>query len=466
MKYGNLLTDVCKQLLGDLIKLKLIGNSKMVGEKRNFHKRKSVISNRNKGKWRSEEISSDLDSNEETETNAYNVESDEETAHEKRYRLAKQYLSEVEREEREKADNKIIDREAVEHRLQEDAIDEVYPPQKSIVDNLNLPSQDTFRFLRGHKLSPTCCILSPDGCKIVSGSKDGTIIQWDTETGEKLHVIDANNRAGHRSVSCLAVSSDQKFLCSGGPEKKLRVWDFENMRHLKTFTGHTGAINGVAIRNGYNQVFSCSSDKCVRVWDLTQMGFVDYLPGHSSAVMDIDCLARERAITCGGSDRTVRIWKVAEDSQVVFSDRSGCGSTECVKLINENHFVTGADNNTISLWSVFKKNALYVKNNAHDSTGANCTDRWISALSTFRHTDLVLSGSCDGTLRFWKCADNLTSLKLKFVLPVTGFINRISCASEANMVAVAVGQEHRSGRWWRIPEARNSILVFPLSFDL
>ncbi|KRY83078.1 U3 small nucleolar RNA-interacting protein 2 [Trichinella pseudospiralis] len=451
MKYGNLLADG----ITGTIKLKIIGHSSMVGEKRNFHKRKSMISNRNKGKWRSEEISSDLDSNEETERNAFNAESDEETAHEKRYRLAKQYLNEVEREEREKADDKIIDREAIGHRLQEDAIDEFYPPQRSIVDNLNLPSQVTFRFLRGHKLSPTCCILSPDGCRIVSGSKDG-----DTETGEKLHVIDANNRAGHRSVSCLAVSSDQKFLCSGGPEKKLRVWDFETMRHLKTFTGHTGAINGVAIRNGYNQVFSCSSDKCVRVWDLTQMGFVDYLPGHSSAVMDIDCLARERAITCGGSDRTVRIWKVAEDSQVVFSDRSGCGSTECVKLINENHFVTGADNNTISLWSVFKRNALYVKNNAHDSTGTNCTDRWISALATFRHTDLVISGSCDGTLRFWKCADNLTSLKLKFELPVTGFINRISCASEANMIAAAVGQEHRSGRWWRIPEARNSILVF------
>ncbi len=30
-------------------------------------------------------------------------------------------------------------------------------------------------------------------------------------------------------------------------------------------------------------------------------------------------------------------------------------------------------------------------------------------------------------------------------------------------IVAAVGQEHRLGRWWRLKEARNSILVIPLN---
>lgn len=28
---------------------------------------------------------------------------------------------------------------------------------------------------------------------------------------------------------------------------------------------------------------------------------------------------------------------------------------------------------------------------------------------------------------------------------------------------VGVGQEHKTGRWWRIPEAKNRVIIIPLT---
>jgi len=34
---------------------------------------------------------------------------------------------------------------------------------------------------------------------------------------------------------------------------------------------------------------------------------------------------------------------------------------------------------------------------------------------------------------------------------------------DGDHIVAAVGQEHRLGRWWRIKEARNSIVIIPLN---
>lgn len=47
-------------------------------------------------------------------------------------------------------------------------------------------------------------------------------------------------------------------------------------------------------------------------------------------------------------------------------------------------------------------------------------------------------------------------------MPVVGFVNGLAFTGDARRLIVAVGQEHRLGRWWRIKEAVNSILVVPL----
>ena len=55
-----------------------------------------------------------------------------------------------------------------------------------------------------------------------------------------------------------------------------------------------------------------------------------------------------------------------------------------------------------------------------------------------------------------KHANKLTALQS---VPVVGFVNSLVFAKSGRFLLAGVGQEHKFGRWSRIPEARNGIQV-------
>jgi ribosomal RNA-processing protein 9 len=86
---------------------------------------------------------------------------------------------------------------------------------------------------------------------------------------------------------------------------------------------------------------------------------------------------------------------------------------------------------------------------------------WITAIATLHNSDLIASGSCDGYVRVWKMERN-REIKLKFEIPVQGFVNSLVFSSDGERLIAGVGQEHRLGRWWRLKDAKNNVLVIPL----
>lgn len=66
-------------------------------------------------------------------------------------------------------------------------------------------------------------------------------------------------------------------------------------------------------------------------------------------------------------------------------------------------------------------------------------------------------------MRLWKCGDSFKSLELMFEVKIVGFINSLLFTPDGENLIVGVGQEHKSGRWWRIPQAKNRIIIVPLN---
>jgi ribosomal RNA-processing protein 9 len=323
-----------------------------------------------------------------------------------------------------------------------------------------------FRFLRnGHKLAITCLVVSQNGKYIFSGSKDCSLVKWCLETGKKLKVIPGGRKGteeqhvGHTShIMALAMSTDSKFLVSGSDNNLIIAWNPENMELLHKFKGHRGAVSGLAFRKNSHTLFSCSHDRSVKVWDLDEMSYIETLFGHQEAITAIDSLTRERALTAGGRDSSVRIWKIVEESQLVFQGNGQ--SVDCVKFLDEHHFVSGSDDGSVSLWGLLKKKPLVTISNSHGVDGAE--SNWITSVATFINTDLFATGSKDGQIRLWKCSPDFKKIVPLFSIPVTGFINSLQFTPNGNSLVVGVGQEHRLGRWWRIKEAKNQILIIPL----
>ncbi|XP_039626732.1 U3 small nucleolar RNA-interacting protein 2 [Polypterus senegalus] len=421
-----------------------------------------------------EEISSDSDSESPQVGKKQRNEDEEieETAQEKKLRLAKIYLDQLREEETEKAEEDAFETDLIAGRLQDDVLEQKGRLQRQVAKDFQPPDVADVRLLKGHKLPVTCLVISPDDKHIFSSSKDCSIIKWDVETGKKVCTVPGGRKGtedrhvGHTAhVLCMALSSDGKYLATGDRNKLVMIWDAATCRHLYTFPGHRDAVSGLSFRRGTHQLYSASHDRSVKVWNVDENAYVETLFGHQDVITGLDSLSRERCVTAGGRDGTVRVWKIAEESQLVFHGHGG--SIDCVQLINEEHMVTGADDGSVAVWSVNRKKPLVTIKQAHGcyGDGALAQPYWICSMAALQNGDAVASGSHDSKVQLWRCSEGFRSMEPLFSIPLVGFVNSLKFSNSGKFLAAGVGQEHRLGRWWRKKDAKNGIYIIPLKKD-
>ncbi|XP_034476765.1 U3 small nucleolar RNA-interacting protein 2 [Drosophila innubila] len=396
-------------------------------------------------------------------------EEEQETAQDKRLRLAKQYLSEIEKQESERAEDRELSK-TVEQRLQTEYLDSVGRLRRNIAGGIK---SCTIQRVLKHKLhhTPLCALaLSTDGKLLFTGAKSQYVLKWCTETGKVLDKCDVlshreepetgKKRRSHVIAICL--STDMKFmaLAEGGPH--IQIWCPQTMKHVKTFKGHRDSVSGLVFRKGTHELYSAAKDRSVKIWSVDELAYVESLFGHQTAVTSIDALSRERAITAGGSDCSLRIWKITEESQLIYNGHKD--GIECVKLINDEHFVSGGVDGAISLWSAMKKKPICTTQLAH-GLGDNGVANWITAIAVVVNTDLVATGSCDGCVRLWQSSPNARKLQQINSISIGGFINGLTFNADGTKLFVAVGQEHRLGRWWRHKDAKNNIVIVDIKLQ-
>ncbi|KAH8828164.1 WD40-repeat-containing domain protein [Flagelloscypha sp. PMI_526] len=320
---------------------------------------------------------------------------------------------------------------------------------------------------------------------------------------------------GHTDeVLALAVSGDDRYLVSSGRDKKIVVWEAESMEMVKEFYGplaHRDTIGGLVFRHGTNQLYSASFDRTIKIYDLSPsvMGYVETLFGHQDSILSVDALRGETCVSVGGRDKTVRYWKVHDETQLVFrgggkakehkGDKSDSakapsqdgegfveGSLECVAMVDEHTFLSGGDSGTISLWSMAKKKPIFAYPLAHgyeiqeivtiddEDAGTVRKPRWITSLASLRYSDLFASGSYSSSINIYKLSSlsNIPGVinSLRFLSPPRTFwesqdawwrensslapsydVAGAAQGAKPLLLAVAVGQEHRLGRWLKLP---------------
>lgn len=421
-----------------------------------------------------DEISSDSsESDHDDGQQPYSSESDGEkymTAAEKKVQLAKKYLSEIEEEERRRLEDEEDDEQVnknVLKRLKDDVLDLKGKLKTKLADGLSFPTDIVEMRNRNHAKAITCIVVSPDDKYAYSTSKDSSIIQWDLQAC-KVHKCLSYNRKKpqknptHHNYAVLSLAVSDNYLASGDDSGLIVIRNAITLEYIGSLTGHKDGVTGLTICNESNQLFSCSKDKSVKVWNLVDMCYIETLFGHQTEVTCIDYLQKDRIVTAGGMENIVRVWKIQDETQLIFNGTGG--SIDTVKKIDSAHFVTGGDSGAVSIWGTLKKKPLCNVNNAHGTNVTNGQPNWISAVGALANSDLVVSGSCDGTLKFWRCTNNFKSLLPLFNVPVKGFINGLVFTNDGSKLIVAAANEHRFGRWHSMTGVKNSLHVIKLNF--
>ncbi|OMO83274.1 hypothetical protein CCACVL1_11469 [Corchorus capsularis] len=439
---------------------------------------------------------------------------EEETPGEVRKRMATDFLDKmraiarkekVEDEDEDSEEGEEVRDSLVAKILQQEQLEESGRIRRVLASRLKKPETvDGFEALVKHRQSVTAVALSDDDLKGFSASKDGTILQWEAESGktEKYQwpsddILKSHgakdprglNKKHSRSVLALAVSSDGRYLASGGLDRHVHLWDTRTRQHLQAFSGHQKPVSCLSFREGTTELFSGSFDRTVKHWNMEDRAYIDTICGHESEVLTLDCLRKERVLTVG-RDRSMMMFKVLDQSRLVF--RPPPSSLECCCFVNHDEFLSGSDDGSIQLWSATRKKPVYIVKNAHallpagqnvEQKGSekiptsvsvngdheirsyNCssTYSWVSSVTVCRGSDLAASGAGNGCVRLWAIESGRKDIQPLYDVPLVGFVNSLAFANSGRFLIAGVGQEPRLGRWGRHPAARNGVAMLPLN---
>jgi WD40 repeat protein len=116
---------------------------------------------------------------------------------------------------------------------------------------------------------------------------------------------------GHEGdVRCAVFSRDDKFLATGGEDKRVIVWDLESGRN-KFFTGHTATVRAVAFSKNGKWLASTGDDKTVRVWDVARKRQLARLKGPKEGLRAIHLSADGKKVTAVSALGEVVVWELA-----------------------------------------------------------------------------------------------------------------------------------------------------------
>ncbi|KAG6785338.1 hypothetical protein POTOM_011068 [Populus tomentosa] len=119
-------------------------------------------------------------------------------------------------------------------------------------------------------------------------------------------------RTRNSKVTCCHFSSDGKLLASAGHDKKVVLWNMDNLQTENTTEEHKLVITDVRFRPNSSQLATSSFDKSVRLWDANNPSYcLHEYTGHSSPIMSLDFHPKKTDLFCFSDyDNEIHYWNI------------------------------------------------------------------------------------------------------------------------------------------------------------
>ncbi|XP_054283298.1 protein FAN-like [Macrosteles quadrilineatus] len=211
----------------------------------------------------------------------------------------------------------------------------------------------------GHEDAVTCVCWAAERRLLVTGSWDGWVRLWQTETFPPSEPIrpasDLVSQLDHDGrVTCLCVNRTNTQLASGTEDGEIFLWSLITFTVTQKITEHTNTVNCIKFSPDGKKLVSCGDDQtfrlfdltcggmqtfykelddqlkcldwdgtmlllgnskgCVYTWDLISVTLTRQVKAHEGAVLCLALAEDGSILLSGGEDKKILIWKPNDDS--------------------------------------------------------------------------------------------------------------------------------------------------------
>ncbi|MFB2833045.1 NB-ARC domain-containing protein [Floridanema evergladense] len=258
---------------------------------------------------------------------------------------------------------------------------------------------ECLRTYTGHQGSVYSIAFSPTGDLIVSGSGDRTVKFWDCYSDNCVKTLYGQTN----EVCCVAFSSDEQTIACVSLDQTVRLWDYQSGHCLKSWYGNTDWALPVSFspipqspltkQGGAGGILaSGSNDKTVKLWDWQTGDCIRSLSGHTDFIYGLAFNADGQILASASTDCVVRLWKV--NTGQCFQILQGHADWVFAVAFHPENFavVSGSADCTLKVWNWQTGQCLKTLTGHSDK---------IFGIAFSPDGQMIATASADQTIRLW-----------------------------------------------------------------
>eukprot|EP00003_Mantamonas_plastica_P029449 TRINITY_DN697_c0_g1_i8.p1 TRINITY_DN697_c0_g1~~TRINITY_DN697_c0_g1_i8.p1 ORF type:complete len:766 (-),score=276.56 TRINITY_DN697_c0_g1_i8:87-2384(-) len=156
-----------------------------------------------------------------------------------------------------------------------------------------------------HETEINCLDVNSDATVAVSGSKDGTYVEWDLQEGFSFRGLISQHRD---EITSIKLTPDGKRVVTSGKDELIIVAELQGGELL---TLHPAEVINALATDG-NHLVAGGAGGDIRIWELTSGSEIGKLKGNGCAISCLEVSEDGKTVVAGCVDGTVLCFRVKE----------------------------------------------------------------------------------------------------------------------------------------------------------